>query len=324
MRGNGESPAVAVDRVTQADTRFADSDTIRPAVRLLQVRLPMLPIVGSIIVTACVLGGYVLSHGHIGALWQPYELVIIGGAALGAFVSSNSMDTIKATFAACIGVLKGPQYKREDYLNILSLMYELLNKMRRDGLMSLEEHIENPQSSALFTQYPSIVNDHHLLEFTTDCLRLMVGGNIVPHELEPLLELELETHNHHALEPAHALQKVSDGLPGFGIVAAVLGIVITMGSIGGPVEEIGHHVAAALVGTFLGILLAYGFVAPLAAAVEGRAHADSRALECIKTALLSSLRGYNPIVAVEFARKTLQSKVRPTFTELEAHLKGRK
>jgi len=284
----------------------------------------MLPIAGSVIVIACVLGGFVLSHGHVAALWQPYELLIIGGSAFGAFVSSNTMETIKATIASCFSILKGPQYKRDDYINILSLLYELFSKARKDGLMSLEEHVENPDASSIFSNYPSVQKDHHLVEFMTDCLRLMVGGNIVAHELEPLLDLELETHHHQALEPAHALQKISDGLPGFGIVAAVLGIVITMGSIGGDVAEIGHHVAAALVGTFLGILLAYGFVAPLSAAVEGRANEDSKAYECVKNALIAAIRGYNPIVSVEFARKSLQAKVRPTFQELEAHLKGRK
>ncbi|WP_028079803.1 flagellar motor stator protein MotA [Solimonas soli] len=282
----------------------------------------MLPIVGSIIVLLSVIGGFIASRGHLGALWQPFELVIIGGAALGAFISSNSMAVVKETLRSCIGILKGPKYGKPQYLAILSLLYDVLNKMRKSGVMSLEDDVESPDNSELFKKYPQLLADHHLVEFMTDCLRLMIGGNINPHELEPLLELELETHHHAALAPAHALQKVSDGLPGFGIVAAVLGIVITMGSLDGPVNEIGHHVAAALVGTFLGILLAYGFIGPLSAAVEGRAIEDSRAYECVKAGLLASLRGYNPIVAVEFARKSLDAKMRPAYAELETHLKG--
>ena len=282
----------------------------------------MLPIVGSIIVLLSVVGGFIASKGHLGALWQPFELVIIGGAALGAFISSNSMDVVKATFKSCISILKGPKYGKDQYLAILSLLYDVLSKMRKSGVMSLEDDVENPANSELFKKYPDLLGDHHLIEFMTDCLRLMIGGNINPHELEPLLELELETHHHEALAPAHALQKASDALPGFGIVAAVLGIVITMGSLDGPVNEIGHHVAAALVGTFLGILLAYGFIGPLSAALEGRANEDSRAYECIKAGLLASLRGYNPIVAVEFARKSLNARMRPAFAALETHLKG--
>ncbi|MEB1529115.1 flagellar motor stator protein MotA [Xanthomonas sp. WHRI 7945] len=281
----------------------------------------MLIIVGFLVVIISVVGGYVLSHGHLGALWQPYELLIIGGAALGAFLVSTPAKIVKATFVDIAGVFKGPKYKSDDYKATLTLIYELLNKARRDGFMALEDHVEKPAESAIFGTYPKVLADHHLLDFITDCLRLMIGSNIEPHELEPLLELELEKHHHEAMAPAHALSKVSDGLPGFGIVAAVLGIVITMGSIGGPIEEIGKHVGAALVGTFLGILLAYGFVAPLAAAMEARAEQDSRIFESVKTALLACLRGYNPKIALEFARKTLPSNVRPSFSDFETHLK---
>ncbi|WP_045762037.1 flagellar motor stator protein MotA [Xanthomonas albilineans] len=281
----------------------------------------MLIIVGLIVVLVSVAGGYVLSHGKLGALWQPYELMIIGGSALGAFLVSTPGKIVKETISGIIGVFKGPQYKADDYRGTLTLIYELLNKARRDGFMALEDHVENPASSAIFGNYPKVLADHHLLDFITDCLRLMIGSNIEPHELEPLLELELEKHHHEALAPAHALSKVSDGLPGFGIVAAVLGIVITMGSIGGPIEEIGHHVGAALVGTFLGILMAYGFVSPLSAAMEARAEQDGRIYESVKTALLACLRGYNPKIALEFARKTLPTNVRPSFADFESHLK---
>ncbi|WP_369977104.1 flagellar motor stator protein MotA [Xanthomonas bundabergensis] len=281
----------------------------------------MLIIVGFIVVILSVVGGYVLSHGKLGALWQPYELMIIGGAALGAFLVSTPGKIVKATLTDTIGVFKGPKYKSDDYRSTLTLIYELLNKARRDGFMALEDHVEKPAESAIFGNYPKVLADHHLLDFITDCLRLMIGSNIEPHELEPLLELELEKHHHEAMAPAHALSKVSDGLPGFGIVAAVLGIVITMGAIGGPIEEIGHHVGAALVGTFLGILMAYGFVGPMSAAMEARAEQDSRIFESVKTALLACLRGYNPKIALEFARKTLPSDVRPSFSDFETHLK---
>ena len=284
----------------------------------------MLILIGFLVVILSVVGGYVASHGKIAALWQPFELVIIGGAAFGAFLVSTPLKTVKETFSAAIGTLKGPRYQRQDYLDVLSLLYELLNKARREGFMSLEEHVENPTNSPLFANYPKVMADHHLLDFITDCLRLMIGSNIEPHELEPLLELELEKHHHEVMAPSHALTKVADGLPGFGIVAAVLGIVITMGSIGGDIAEVGAHVAAALVGTFLGILLAYGFIGPLATAMEARAEQDSRIYESVKTALLACLRGYNPAVALEFARKTLPSDVRPPFAEFEAHLKANK
>ena len=282
----------------------------------------MLIIIGFLVVILSVVGGYIASHGKLAALWQPFELVIIGGAAFGAFLVSTPLKTVKEPFSAAIGTVKGPRYQRQDYLDVLSLLYELLNKARREGFMSLEEHVENPTNSPLFANYPKVMADHHLLDFITDCLRLMIGSNIEPHELEPLLELELEKHHHEVMAPSHALTKVADGLPGFGIVAAVLGIVITMGSIGGDIKEVGAHVAGALVGTFLGILLGYGFLGPVAAAVEARAEQDSRIYESVKTALLACLRGYNPKIALEFARKTVPSALRPGFTEFEQHLKS--
>ena len=281
-------------------------------------------IIGLALVLLSVFGGYTGAHGKLAALWQPYELLIIGGAALGAFIAATPGKVLKVTLGKVLGVVKGPQYKPDDYLDVLTLLYELLNKARRDGFMSLEEHIENAQESAIFAKYPKVQADHHLLDFITDCFRLMIGSSIEPMELEALLDLELEKHHHEAMAPADALTTVSDGLPGFGIVAAVLGIVITMGAIGGDIREVGAHVAGALVGTFLGILLAYGFVSPLAAAIEAQVEQDSRMYESVKTALLACLRGYNPAVALEFARKTLPSDVRPPFAEFEAHLKANK
>ncbi len=283
----------------------------------------MLLIIGSILGIASVVGGFVLSHGELLALWQPYEIIIIVGAAGGAFLASNPPKVVGAVFKGVTGLLGGARYKKQDYVDLLSLLFDIFNKVRKEGLVSLESHIDDPQSSALFSAYPRLLKDHHLVEFITDCLRLMVGGNMNPHELEHLLDVELETHHREATEPAHAVTKMADALPGFGIVAAVLGIVTTMGSIGGgDTAEIGRHVAGALVGTFLGILLAYGFIGPAGTALEHRANEDGKAFECVKVALLAQLRGYNPQVAVEFARKTLSTKVRPSFSDLEGHLKG--
>ncbi len=282
----------------------------------------MLLIIGVVIVFGSVVGGYVMDHGQIMALWQPTELLIIGGASVGSFVTSNPPAVVSAALKGVAALMRGPQYKRHDYVDLLSLLFDLLIKVRKEGLMSLEEHVDNPGESPLFTTYPRLMKEHHLIDFMTDCLRLMVGGGMNPMELEQLLDTELGSHHSDGMAPAMALQKMADALPGFGIVAAVLGIVTTMSSIGsGDVATIGGHVAAALVGTFLGILLAYGLVGPLSAALEYRANDDSKPFEATKIALVASLRGYNPQVAIEFARKSLAVKVRPTFSDLEAHLK---
>jgi chemotaxis protein MotA len=284
----------------------------------------MLQIIGSVVVVACILGGFAAEGGHILALWHPFEILIIVGSAIGAFLISNPVKVVKAAFAGALGLPKGPRYKREHYVTLLQLMYEILTKMRRDGVMSVERDLEAPHDSALFKKYPHILADKHMIEFITDCLRLIVGGNLDPQELETLLEYELETHHKEAAEPAHAVQKVADALPGFGIVAAVLGIVNTMASLeGADTATIGHKVGAALVGTFLGILVSYGFVGPIAAAMEHLAHEEGKAFEVVKMALVASVRNYPPSVAVEFARKLLFSEVRPTFADLEARLKNR-
>ena len=283
----------------------------------------MFVIIGSIVVLLSVGIGFVGGGGSLLLLWHPLEVLIICGAALGAFLISNSPKVVKASLSGTMALLKPPRYKREDYVDLFKLLYDILVKARKEGMLAIESHIDDPHASSLFSQYPRILADHHMTEFMTDCLRLMIGGNLDPHELESLLETELETHHHEASEPAHAMQKVSDGLPGFGIVAAVLGIVSTMASISGAdTATIGEHVGAALVGTFLGILVAYGFVGPIAAAMETRANEDSKPFELVKMAFVASVRGYAPPVAIEFARKLLFAGVRPTFTDLEAHLKG--
>jgi chemotaxis protein MotA len=280
-------------------------------------------IIGAVVVLLSVCVGFILGGGSLLLLWHPTEVLIICGAAFGAFLISNPPKVVKASFSAVFALLKAPKYKREDYVDIFKLLYDVLVKARKEGMLAIESHIDDPASSSLFSQYPRILADHHMTEFMTDCLRLMIGGNLNPHELESLLETELETHHHAASEPAHAMQKVADALPGFGIVAAVLGIVSTMASIDGAnTATIGHHVAAALVGTFLGILVAYGFVGPVAAAMEQRANEEGKAFELVKMAFVASVRGYAPPVAIEFARKLLFAGLRPTFGDLEAHLKG--
>jgi chemotaxis protein MotA len=280
---------------------------------------------GSVVVVVCIITGFLLAGGNLLLLWHPTEIIIICGAALGAFMTSNPIKVVKAAFAEAIGLIKPSRYQRADYVDLLKLLYDILVKVRKEGMMSIEADLEKPEASALFNRYPRLLADHHMIEFITDCLRLMVGGNMEAHELESLLEYELETHHKEAAEPSHAVQKVADALPGFGIVAAVLGIVNTMAAIeGADTATIGHKVGAALVGTFLGILVAYGFVGPIASAMEHRAHEEGKAFEVVKMALVASVRGYNPQVAVEFARKLLFSGVRPTFADLETHLKGKK
>lgn len=282
----------------------------------------MLVVIGSLIVLISVFGGYVLSHGHLLALWQPYELLIIGGASVGAFVVANPLKVVKQAGREIAGLFKPPRYQRPEYVDLLSMLYDIFGVMRKEGILGLEAHIEDPQSSTVFSVYPKLLADHHLIEFVTDCLRLIVGGSMNPMELEQLLDLELETHEQSAEAPAAAVTKMADALPGFGIVAAVLGIVTTMSQLGGDTSRIGEHIAGALVGTFLGILLCYGFVGPLAAAMESRARDGGRAFECVKIGLLANLRGYNPKVAVEFARKALAAETRPSFLDLEEHLNG--
>ncbi len=284
----------------------------------------MLPIIGTVVVLASILIGYLATGASVLLLWHPLEVVIIIGSALGAFLISNPIKVVKAAFSGALGLVKGIRYGRPEYIQLLKLIYDVLVLARKDGLLALEAHVEEPNKSSIFKKYPVIMADHHMMEFITDCLRLISGTTLDPHELESLLEYELETHHHEAAEPAHAVQKVADALPGFGIVAAVLGIVTTMASIdGASTSEIGHEVGAALVGTFLGILVAYGFVGPIAAAMEGRAHEEGKAFEVAKMARVANVRGYPPTIAIEFARKLLFSSVRPNFKDLEKALRGK-
>jgi len=279
-------------------------------------------IIGSIIVLAAVIGGFAVQGGHIASLWQPFELVIILGAALGGFVIANSMGLVMTTLKSIPSFFTGAKYKKADYLDALGFMYDLFTKARKEGLMGIEGDIEEPSSSALFQKYPRTLKDHHAVEFIADYMRLVVSGSMNPFELDNLMDIELNTHHHEAEEPAHAVQRVADGLPAFGIVAAVLGIVHTMAALGGPIEQIGGLVAAALVGTLSGILIAYGFVSPMATVMERNAADETRFFACLKACILANVQGYSPQVAVEFGRKTMSSDIRPSFSELEKHLRG--
>ena len=273
--------------------------------------------IGYVIIMASVFGGFVLAGGHVAALFQPLELLMIGGAAVGAFFVGNDMKSIKATIKSLPTLFKGGKYDRQLYIELLLLMYRLLNKIRTDGLMAVESDVERPHESALFSEYPIVLENHHIVEFLTDYLRLLVSGKADPFQIENLMDNEIDTHHAEGETPAHCIAKLGDGLPAFGIVAAVMGVVHTMESVGLPPAELGMLIAHALVGTFLGILLAYGFVAPLASLSEQKLHESSKPLHCIKVTLIASMNGYPPPLAVEFGRKVLFSSERPTFTEFD-------
>ena len=286
----------------------------------------MFILAGYLVVIGCVLGGYAMAGGHFGVILHaaPLEMFIIGGAALGAFLVGNSGKTIKATLKFAPSLLKGSKHTKARYMELMALLYDVLVRARKEGLMAIETDVEKPQESATFKKYPLILADHHLMEFITDYLRMMVSGNLNAHELENLMDNEIETHHHEAMVPAGAIQSVGDGLPAFGIVAAVLGVVKTMASVGAAPAVLGQMIAGALVGTFLGILLAYGFVSPLAQLAGQKVDESSKELQCVKATLLASVQGYAPAVALEFGRKVLYSTERPTFVEMEGHVKGRK
>jgi chemotaxis protein MotA len=282
----------------------------------------MLLIVGFILVTASVLGGYVLAQGELAVLWQPFELVIIGGAAVGAFIASNPMSVIKKVGSGVTGLLHESPYNQVYYMDLLALLHDLFVKWRKEGLMAIEADIEDPHGSEVFERFPRILMDKRASEFICDYLRICASGNMSPFELENLMDMEIETLAKDLQEPAHALQRVGEGLPGFGIVAAVLGIIITMKALGGPPELIGYKVAAALVGTFIGILLAYGFVNPMGTLMAHHAEEEAKQYECIKACIMAMVNGIPPQLAVEFGRKTLMNSVRPGFSELEDRVRG--
>lgn len=284
----------------------------------------MFVIIGYIVICGTIFGGYAMAGGHLGGLWQPLEVLMIFGGAIGAFVVGNDNKAIKATMKALPTIFKGSKFTKALYMDLLALLFEILAKIRKDGMMAIENDIENPEASPLFSKYPKILDDHHLVEFMTDYLRLMVSGNMDAFQVENLMDNEIETHHMEGHVPAHCISKLGDALPAFGIVAAVMGVVHTMESLHLPPNELGVLIGHALVGTFLGILLAYGFVGPLAGLLEQKLEESTKMYNTVKVTLISSLNGYAPAIAVEFGRKVLYSTERPGFAELETHVKQAK
>ena len=286
----------------------------------------MFIIIGYVVVFGSVFGVFVAHGGNINVLMEalPFEMITIGGAAFGAFVVNNQTKVLKATLSSLPKLFKGSKYTKARYLELLAMLYEILQKARKEGLMAIEADVEEPEKSELFKKFPSVGTDHHVLEFTTDYLRMMVSGNLNAHEIEALMDSEIETHHQEAHGPVAALTRLAGALPAFGIVAAVLGVVNTMGSVGQPPAVLGGMIASALVGTFLGIFLAYAVAEPLAGLLEQRNEDASKEFLCIKSTLLASMQGYNPATAIEFGRKVLFSDVRPSFNEIEQHVKGKK
>ena len=277
----------------------------------------MFVIIGLLVVIGSIIGGYLMVGGHLAVLWQPAELVIIGGSGLGAFIAANSKETITGAISGVMGLIKGPKYNADDYLELLTLQYQVFRTARSKGMLALESHIDNPETSDLFNQFPNFASDHHAVEFFCDYLRLMTLGTDNPLEVETLIDQELEVHHEHKSEVSHAVNIMAESFPGLGIVAAVLGVIHTMGIITEPPEILGAAIGAALVGTFLGILLCYGFVGPIATALKGIVDADHNYYVCLKTGIIAHLQGYAPAVSVEFARKTLGENNRPSFAKLE-------
>ena len=283
-------------------------------------------IIGYVVAMGCIFGVYIVHGGNMAVILTalPFEMITIFGGALGAFAVNNQPKVLKATIAALPNALKGSKYTKERYLELLALMYDILQKARKEGLMAIEKDVETPHDSEIFKKYSTVGHDHHVVEFMTDYLRMMVSGNLNAHEIESLMDSEIETHHHEAHAPIAAIARLAGALPAFGIVAAVLGVVNTMGSVGQPPAVLGGMIASALVGTFLGILLAYGVVEPLGGLLEQKSEDGGKELQCIKTTLLASMQGYNPSTAIEFGRKVLFSTERPTFSELESHVRGKK
>jgi chemotaxis protein MotA len=282
----------------------------------------MFAIVGIVIVFAAVIGGFLMEKGHIAVLVQPAELLILVGAATGTLLVANPMHIIKGVAGGLLGVLKASPFGKDRYLSTLKMMYQFLNKVRKEGLLSVEMDVEKPKESSIFKNYPDFLGDHHARDFVCDTLRMAITGGVEPFDMDQMMELDMEVHHHEATEPVNALTTVADALPGLGIVAAVLGVVITMGSLGGPPEEIGEKVAAALVGTFLGSLLCYGVAGPLSSSMAKAADAHNEYLHVLRVLLLSFLKGSAPMIAIEMGRRAIPAHVRPSFDEMEKNCKG--
>lgn len=283
----------------------------------------MFAIIGLVVVIAAIVGGYVIEHGHLIVLLQPAELLIIGGAAIGTVLTANPVHVLKALAAGFAGVIKGSRHDRALYIDSLALLFDMFQTGRRGGLVGLESHIEAPDQSDLFKKRPNVLADHHAVAFVCDTFRTALAGNISPFDMDQMMEGDLEIHHKIAHQPIAALSTMADSLPGLGIVAAVLGVVITMGALGGPPEEIGHKVAAALVGTFLGILLCYGFIGPIAASMAKATDEEHAFYHVLRVVIVSFIKGSPPSIAVEFGRRAIPGHVRPGFQELENHIKER-
>ncbi len=283
----------------------------------------MFVIIGYVVCLGCIFGAYIIHGGNMAVIIHaiPTEMMAIGGGSIGAFLVNNQPKTVKAVMANMGPLFKGSKYTKERYMELMAMLYEILQKVRKEGLMSIEKDVEDPHNSALFKKYPNVGHDHHVIEFVTDYLRMMVSGNLNAHEIEALMDNEIDTHHHEGHAPVAAVARLAGALPAFGIVAAVLGVVNTMGSVGQPPAVLGGMIGSALVGTFLGILLAYGVVEPLGGLMEQKLDEATKEFQCVKTVLLASMQGYAPQVAIEFGRKVLYSTERPTFLELESHVK---
>lgn len=283
----------------------------------------MFAIIGIVVVFGAIAGGYLMEHGNIRVLLQPAELLIILGAAIGTILIANPLPIIIRIGKGAAGVFTPSAFTKQFYLEHLKMLNELFHYARKHGAAKLETDVEEPQKSPVFSKYPRFLANHHALQFVCDTLRMYITGGVGSFELDQMMELDMEVHHHEAAAPVAALSTVADSLPGLGIVAAVLGVVITMGALGGPPEEIGHKVAAALVGTFLGILLCYGLFGPLAANMGKANDAEAQFYHCLRVAVAAFVRGSAPILSVEFARRTIPAEVRPSFQEMEAFCKNR-
>ncbi|MFO7569305.1 MAG: flagellar motor stator protein MotA [Smithellaceae bacterium] len=285
----------------------------------------MIVLIGFVIVTAAVLGGYLIHGGNLSVIFQPVEILIIGGAAIGGFIVASPVKVIKAVIAALARMFTNKPLVKQDYIDVLLMMNGIFYKIRQQGLVSIESDVDSPEESPLFSQYPKVLNNHAALDLITDTLRTVMTTTIAPHELEALIDQELEAHHEEAMAPAHSVNTVADGLPGLGIVAAVLGVVLTMGKIKEPPEVLGASIGAALVGTFMGVLLCYGYVGPMAKNIEYIAQEDLQYLNVIKVALLAFIGGgAAPKVAVEFGRRVIPSVTKPSFIEMEDALRNAK
>jgi chemotaxis protein MotA len=283
----------------------------------------MFAIIGIVMVFAAVIGGFLMEKGHMAVLVQPAELLIIAGAATGTLLAANPIHILKGILAGLKGVLSGSKFGKQRYLNLLKMMYMFLNKVRKEGLLSVENDVEKPKESTVFKAFPDFLADHHSQHFVCDTLRMAITGGVDPFDMDQMMELDMEVHHHEATQPVAALTTMADALPGLGIVAAVLGVVITMGSLGGPPEEIGEKVAAALVGTFLGILLCYGVAGPLSANMAKTADEHNDYLHVLRVLLLAFLKGSAPMIAIELGRRAIPARVRPTFDEMERFCKSK-